>query len=401
LQTSLHIRFSDVPGIQNVEQILRNCVHCGFCNATCPTYLELGDERDGPRGRIYLIKSLLEAGSASEKSRTHLDRCLTCRACETTCPSGVEYGKLADFGRELLESQLERPIPDRIQRRLLSAVVPYPRRFLAALRLGRFFSFLLPGKLRKKIPPAQTRKSVPAGTHARKILLLDGCAQSAATPATNDAARRVLDRLGITAEAVPGSGCCGAMSYHLSKHEEARKFIRRNIDALMPGIRDGAEYVVSSASGCGVMFKDYGAVMADDPDYAEAARQVSERTVDLSELLWNEDLSALGNSSESQVALHCPCTLTHGLGLSTKLRAVLLRCGIELARTEDDHLCCGSAGTYSVLQPEMSQRLLSKKLDALTIDRPDRIVTANVGCQLHLGTESSVTVSHWVELLDR
>ena len=191
------------------------------------------------------------------------------------------------------------------------------------------------------------------------------------------------------------------MSYHLSKHSEAKQFIRRNIDALMPGIRGGAEYVVSSASGCGVMLKDYGAVMADDPEYAEAATQVSERTVDLCELLWNEDLSALGNGDESQIALHCPCTLTHGLGLSPKLRDVLLRCGIELTRTESDHLCCGSAGTYSVLQPEMSQRLLGKKLDALTIGSPDRIVTANVGCQLHLGTESSVPVSHWIELLDR
>jgi glycolate oxidase iron-sulfur subunit len=401
MQTFLSDSFRQTEAGREADAILRSCVHCGFCNATCPTYQLLGDERDGPRGRIYLIKEMLEGQAPTRETQQHLDRCLTCRACETTCPSGVEYGKLADFGRELLENQLERPVPDRIQRRLLSAVVPYPGRFLAALRLGRFFSFLLPGKLRKKIPPVQTRKPVPAGTHARKVLLLDGCAQFAATPATNDAARRVLDRLGITAEAVPGSGCCGAMSYHLSEHEEAKKFIRRNIDALIPGIRDGAEYVVSSASGCGVMLKDYGVVMADDPEYAEAAMQVSERTVDLCELLWNEDLSGLGNAGESQVALHCPCTLTHGQGLSPKLRDVLLRCGIELTQTGDDHLCCGSAGTYSVLQPEMSQRLLSKKLDALTIGSPDRIVTANVGCQLHLGTESSVPVSHWIELLDR
>ena len=401
MQTSLHPKFASLPGISKAEQILRNCVHCGFCNATCPTYLELSDERDGPRGRIYLIKSLLESGSASEKSRTHLDRCLTCRVCETTCPSGVEYAKLADFGRELLEDQLDRPIPDRIQRRLLRAVVPFPARFRAALGAGRLFSFLLPAKLRRKIPPAQKRSPVRPGTHTRKVLLLDGCAQSAATPGTNDAARRVLDRLGITAEPVPGSGCCGAMSYHLSEHEEARDFIRRNIDALMPGIRDGAECVVSAASGCGVMVKDYGEIMADDPEYAEAAWRVSELTVDLCELLWEEDLRVLKTGDQSRSALHCPCTLTHGLGLSPKLRDVLMRCGIELSRTENDHLCCGSAGTYSVLQPEMSRRLLRNKLDALTVDNPDRIVTANVGCQLHLATESTVPVSHWIELLDR
>jgi glycolate oxidase iron-sulfur subunit len=399
MHTRLHPDIKNRPGALDATAILGNCVHCGFCNATCPTYLELGDERDGPRGRIYLIRNLLETGSASEKTRQHLDRCLTCRACETTCPSGVKYANLADFGRELLEEQLKRPLYERLQRRLLRLVVPYRKRFGIFLRFGQALRFLMPNPLRAKIPERQRGDSPMPASHERKVVLLDGCVQSAATPATNQAAVRVLDRLNISALTVSETGCCGALSYHLGEHEEARAFIRKNIDALAPAIESGAESIVSSASGCTVMLKDYAKIMADDPDYAQAARRISEMTLDLSEALAREDLSPLATTDQAPTALHCPCTLTHGLGLDEQLRDVLQRSGVQLTKTRDDHLCCGSAGTYSILQPDMSQQLLDKKLSALTMDNPDQIVTANVGCQLHLAVKSEVSVSHWIELL--
>jgi glycolate oxidase iron-sulfur subunit len=401
VQTTLHRKFVDRPGASEVEAILRSCVHCGFCNATCPTYLELGDERDGPRGRIYLIKNLLETGNASANSRRHLDRCLTCRACETTCPSGVAYGRVADFGRAVLEQQLPRPWREWLRRRALRLIVPHRRRFGALLTLSQWTRPVLPASLRSKIPQRQSRRPGPATHHRRKVVLLDGCAQAAATPNTNDAAIRVLDRLGISAQRVPRAGCCGALSYHLSAADEARRMIRRNIDTLLPEIRGGAECIVSTASGCGAMLKDYGHIMADDPEYAGAATEVAESVVDLSEFLWQEDLSPLQSTGNGSVALHCPCTLTHSLGASDKLRSVLQRVGFDLTATRDDHLCCGSAGSYSILQPDMSRRLRDKKLAALLAGQPHQIVTANVGCQLHLATGSQVGVSHWIELLDQ
>jgi glycolate oxidase iron-sulfur subunit len=400
MKTDLHAEFAGQPAAEGARAIIGKCVHCGFCNATCPTYLELGDERDGPRGRIYLIRQLLETGHASANTRRHLDRCLTCRACETTCPSGVEYGHLVDFGREALEMRTGRGASERIARRALRLVVPHRWRFGALLHIGQALRPLLPGALRRKVPARQQRLPVKPGTHRRRVILLDGCAQAAATPATNDAAARVLDRLGITAVRLAGVGCCGAVSYHLSAHREARDFARRNIDALLPAIEYGAERIVSSASGCGVMLKDYGDILRDDPDYAAPAARISTLTVDLCELLHGEDLEPLCRSGEPPVALHVPCTLTHGLGLSDTLRDVLARCGVQLTETRDDHLCCGSAGTYSVLQAELSARLLENKLAALTLDQPGCIVTANVGCQLHLATRAEVPVRHWIELLD-
>jgi glycolate oxidase iron-sulfur subunit len=400
MKTELHAEFAGLPAAAEARAIVGKCVHCGFCNATCPTYLELGDERDGPRGRIYLIRQLLETGTASANTQRHLDRCLTCRACETTCPSGVEYGRLADFGREALERKAGRRFGDRLARRMLRLVVPHRRRFGVLLRFGQALRPVLPPALRRKVPASQRRRAIPTAVHRRRVVLLDGCAQSAATPATNDAAARVLDRLGISAVRVGQAGCCGAVSYHLSAHEEARRFIRRNIDALQPAIDAGAERIVSSASGCGVMLQDYGVIMRDDPVYADRAVRISALTVDLCELLHGEDLSALRREQAPPVALHLPCTLTHGLRRSDMLRDVLERCGLQLAATRDDHLCCGSAGTYSVLQPEMSGRLLDNKLAALSLERPACIVTANVGCQLHLATRAEVPVRHWIELLD-
>jgi glycolate oxidase iron-sulfur subunit len=400
MKTDLHAEFAGLPAAAEARAIVGKCVHCGFCNATCPTYLELGDERDGPRGRIYLIRQLLENGQAGANTRLHLDRCLTCRACETTCPSGVEYGRLVDFGREALETRAARTVADRAARRALRFIVPHRRRFGALLRVGQALRPLLPRALRRKVPTRQPCLAAPVETHSRRVILLDGCAQAAATPATNDVAARVLGRLGITAVRVAGAGCCGAVSYHLSAHREARDFMRRNIDALLPVVDAGAEHIVSSASGCGVMLKDYGAIMRDDPDYAAPAARISALTVDLCELLHGQDLEPLRRSDVPPVALHVPCTMTHGLGLSDLLRDVLERCGLQLTATRDDHLCCGSAGTYSVLQPEMSTRLLENKLAALALGQPACIVTANVGCQLHLATRAKVPVRHWIELLD-
>ncbi len=399
MQTRIHPKFAGDRRVVLAEEILRSCVHCGFCNATCPTYQELADERDGPRGRIYLLKEMLARGGAGEPTRRHLDRCLTCRSCETTCPSGVAYAKLADIGRELLEEQGRRPWPERLKRRLLRLVVPWPRRFGAALALARAVRALMPAALRARLPARQADRPRPAGSHTRRVLLLAGCVQSVVTPRTNSAAARVLDRLGIAAVEPPGSGCCGAVSYHLSAHDEARQFIRRNLDAWRPYL-DDAEAIVSCSSGCGAMLKDYADIMHDDAAYAPAARLVSARVRDLGEVVDAEDLSPLSVPAAGRTALHCPCTLTHALQGDAAVRRVLHRVGIELVATAEDHLCCGSAGTYSLLQPELSGRLLTRKLQALTSASPALIATANVGCQLHLASAAPVPVRHWIELLD-
>ncbi len=401
MRTQINVKYLDHPDIQEADSILRSCVHCGFCTATCPTYQELGDERDGPRGRIYLIKQLLETGEISEKSQTHLDRCLTCRSCETTCPSGVKYGRLAEIGRDIMEQQLERPFKQKLLRWLLRKVLPYPGRFGPLLRLGQWGRPLLPATLKAKVPVRQTPISWPQPRHGRRMLVLGGCAQSSATPNTNAVAARVLDRLGVSLFAAPEAGCCGAVSYHLSAHEEGLAFMRRNIDAWWPHIEAGAEAIVISASGCGAMVKEYGEKLGQDPDYAAKAQRVSELARDLGEVLIGEDLGRLQLQTEGRkTAVHCPCTLQHAQQLGGQVEQILQKAGIELTRTKDGHLCCGSAGTYSILQPELSQKLLANKLEALTIDNPEQIVTANVGCQLHLGSKSRVPVKHWIELLD-
>ena len=402
MQTHIHPKFEQRTDIQEAESILRSCVHCGFCNATCPTYQELGDERDGPRGRIYLIKQFLETGDISEASQTHLDRCLTCRSCETTCPSGVQYGRLIDIGRNTMEQQLERPRLQKVTRWALRKVLPYPARFTPLLRLGQVFRPVLPGRLKAKVPHYQKPTPWPSTSHPRRMLTLAGCAQAAATPNTNTSAARVLDRLGITLFEAPKAGCCGAVNYHLAEHEEGLDFMRRNIDAWWPAIDAGVEAIVINASGCGSMVKEYGDLLKDDPAYAEKAARVSELAQDLSEVLLKEDLSQLELQNPSEkTAVHCPCTLQHALKLNGTVERILQQAGIELAATRENHLCCGSAGTYSILQPKMSQQLLDNKLKALTGDEPGQIVTANVGCQLHLATRSTVPVKHWIELLDQ
>lgn len=401
MQTNLVQQFANTAEGQEAESILRACVHCGFCTATCPTYQELNDERDGPRGRIYLMKMFLEGEEVTEKSREHLDRCLTCRSCETTCPSGVKYGRLIDISRGLMEQEMPRPPKERWIRWTLARVLPNRQLFGLLLRMGQLFRPVLPGKLRTKVPPRKHASPWPAASHERIVLALAGCVQPSATPNTNAAAARVLDRLGITMVEAPDAGCCGAVNHHLSEHEKALDAMRRNIDAWWPAIDAGAEALIMTASGCGAMVQEYGHLLRDDPVYAAKAQKVSDMTIDLGAFLLKQDLEKLNvPKGAGKVAFHCPCTLQHAMQQSGVVDQVLRKAGIELADTKDKHLCCGSAGTYSILQPELSQRLLNNKLKALTVDNPDRIVTANIGCQMHLETKAKVPVQHWIELLD-
>lgn len=402
MQTNLVQQFANTSEGREAEEILRACVHCGFCTATCPTYQELNDERDGPRGRIYLMKMFLEGAEVTEKTREHLDRCLTCRSCETTCPSGVQYGRLVDISRGLLEKELPRPPKQRWLRWALTRVLPERRLFGPLLRVGQAVRPVVPGQLRTKIPPRRKSGPWPVSNHPRLVLALAGCAQPAAAPNTNAAAARVLDKLGVSLVEAQEAGCCGAVNYHLSEHERGLEQMRRNIDAWWPAIEAGAEAIVMTASGCGAMVQDYGHLLKDDPVYAGKAERVSELCVDLGAFLLNENLDLLKlPAGQGKVAFHCPCTLQHAMKQSGVVEQLLRKAGVELAATQDAHLCCGSAGTYSITQPEMSQKLLDNKLNALMVDTPVRIVTANIGCQLHLETKAQVPVNHWIELLDR
>ncbi|MBS1212486.1 MAG: protein of unknown function cysteine-rich region domain protein [Proteobacteria bacterium] len=400
MQTNLLESLLNTPEGREAEAILRSCVHCGFCTATCPTYQLLGDERDGPRGRIYLIKQMMEGAEAGESTQLHLDRCLTCRSCETTCPSGVRYGRLVDIARPLADQQVPRAWLDRMQRRLLRAVLPYPPRFAPLARLGHMLRPVLPPGLRRHIPRLTAAPFWPGSSHKRKMLVLEGCAQSVLAPSINAAAARVLDRLGIELIRAPEAGCCGAVSYHLAAHEEALGFMRRNIDAWEPFLDQGIEAIVMTASGCGLMVKEYGEVLQHDPAYAQRVARVSALTKDLAEVLAAENLSGLTPMSPRRIAFQSPCTLQHGQRLGGLLEGLLGRLGFDLTQVQDAHLCCGSAGTYSLLQPDLSARLLHGKLAALEAGSPEEIVTANIGCLTHLRSAAKVPVRHWIELLD-
>ncbi len=401
MQTRLAASIQATPEGREADAILRACVHCGFCTATCPTYQLLGDELDGPRGRIYLIKQVLEGHAPSRKTQLHLDRCLTCRSCETTCPSGVGYGRLADIGRSLVERQVRRPWKERLARRLLRWVVPHAGRFGVLLRLGQIVRPLLPASLQSKVPPRSRAGLWPDYPHPRTMLVLAGCVQPAAAPEINAAAARVLDRLGIRLVAMHEAGCCGALAHHLSAEDEARTQMRRNIDAWWPHIEAGAEAIVMTASGCGAMVKDYAALLAHDPEYAARAARVSALTRDLAEVLAGEDLGRLGGDGQGlRVAFHAPCTLQHGLKRPGLVEGLLERLGFTLSPVQDAHLCCGSAGSYSLLQPALSRQLRDNKLQALSADRPQVIASANLGCQMHLQSGSEILVRHWIELVD-
>ena len=401
MQTNIAAPFKNTADGDEAEAILRACVHCGFCTATCPTYQLLGDELDGPRGRIYLMKMVLEGEAPGRKTQLHLDRCLTCRACETTCPSGVRYGRLVDIGRAAVDARVRRPLGERIMRRVLRAVVPYPERFGFFYRLGRLAPQRWSGGM-CRTPRRREAVSWPVDCGLkRKMLVLDGCVQPVAAPATNAAAARVLAKLGIELVRAEGAGCCGAISHHLAAHEEAEAFVRRNIDAWWPLIEAGAEAVVMTASGCGAMVREYGHLLRDDPHYAAKAARISELTRDLSEILAHENLQVLAGIGQGRrIAWHSPCTLQHGQKIVGVVEQILRTAGFELAPVRDSHLCCGSAGTYSLLQKKLSEPLLRNKLDALQEGRPTVIATANIGCQLHLGSASAVPVHHWIELLD-
>ncbi|MCI3951110.1 MAG: glycolate oxidase iron-sulfur subunit [Burkholderiales bacterium] len=408
METHLADFIRDTPEGREADAILRRCVHCGFCTATCPTYQLLGDELDGPRGRIYLMKQMLEGAPVTARTQLHLDRCLTCRACETTCPSGVEYGRLVDIGRGIVESRVPRARMEALKRRALRAVIPHRTIFGSLLRLGQLVRPLLPASLRQKVPPKSAAvKPWPERVHARKMLVLDGCVQPSLAPSTNVAAARVLDRLGITLVRAPDSGCCGAVSFHLNAHDEALDYMRRNLDAWWPAVEQGAEAIVMTASGCGVMVRDYGHALAHDPAYKERAQRISELTKDISEVIAAERDSLMSLASagpaavrRGRIAFHSPCTLQHGQRLNGIVESLLTQLGHELVPVADPHLCCGSAGTYSLLQPELSQRLLANKITALTAAAPSVILTANIGCQSHLQTATEVPVKHWIEAFD-
>ena len=400
MQTNIVERYANTDYGREAEAILRKCVHCGFCTATCPTYQLLGDELDGPRGRIYQIKEILEGATPTASTQTHLDRCLTCRSCETTCPSGVDYGRLADIGRKIVEDEVGRSWIQTLIRKALIVVIPNRQLFGFLMRMGQLFRPLMPGAIRRKIPQRVASSVWPTSTHARTMVVLEACAQPSATPNVNAAAARVLDRLGIQLIAAKEAGCCGAVAHHLSDHDRSYDAVKRNIDAWWPLIEQGAEAIVITASGCGVMVKEYGHLLADDPLYAEKAQRVSELAMDISEVLVKEDLGGLKVRGAKTLAFHSPCTLQHGQKLNGLTERVLRELGFDLKPVADSHLCCGSAGTYSILQPDLSKRLLKNKVKALEATGAPTIATANVGCQLHLATGANTPVKHWIELVD-
>ncbi|WP_460093642.1 glycolate oxidase subunit GlcF [Pseudomonas sp. S2_B03] len=402
MQTTLSEQSRKLPRAGEAEKILRTCVHCGFCNATCPTYQLLGDELDGPRGRIYLIKQVLEGAPATEQTQLHLDRCLSCRNCETTCPSGVDYHNLLDIGRAVVDSAVPRPAAQRLLREGLRALAPNPGLFKGLLRMGATFRPLLPRLLESKLPQhLGVMGSRPAPRHARRVLLLEGCVQPGLSPNTNDATARVLDRLGISVTPVSEAGCCGALDYHLDAQAKGLDRARQNIDAWWPHLQNGAEAIVQTASGCGAFIKDYGHLLADDPIYALKARQISEMTRNLVQVIAQEPLEQVCAASERRIAVHCPCTLQHALKLGGAVETVLTRLGFNLTPVPDGHLCCGSAGTYSLTQPVLARQLRDQRLNALESGRPELIVTSNVGCQSHLASAGRTPVRHWIELVDQ
>ena len=401
MQTNLSEQAKRLPRAEEAERILRSCVHCGFCNATCPTYQLLGDELDGPRGRIYLIKQMLEGGEVTAKTQQHLDRCLTCRNCETTCPSGVQYHNLLDIGREVVEQAVPRPLNERLLRQGLRAVVPRPALFKTLTQAGLALRPLLPATLKAKLPrEIRPAKPHPTTQHTRRVLMLEGCVQPGLSPNTNAATARVLDRLGISVTPIREAGCCGAVDYHLNAQEAGLQRARQNIDAWWPAIEAGAEAIVQTASGCGAFVKDYGHLLAGDPAYDAKAARVSSLAKDLVEVLQGEPLETLQVRAEQRLAFHCPCTLQHAQKLGGAVEGVLTRLGFGLTAVPDGHLCCGSAGTYSLTQPTLSRQLRDNKLNALESGKPDAIVTANIGCQTHLDGAGRTPVRHWIEIVE-
>ena len=401
MQTNLSEDAKKLPRAKEAEDILRTCVHCGFCTATCPTYQLLGDELDGPRGRIYLMKSFFEGGEVTRETQAHLDRCLTCRNCETTCPSGVEYHTLLDIGRAAIEEKVGRPLGEKVLRTALRTVLPKPEIFDPLLKTGQLLRPVLPKTLKQKIPANPVKaKPRPSETHSRKMLILEGCVQPSLSPNTNAATARVLNKLGIQVISAKEAGCCGAVDYHLNAHEAGLQRARQNIDAWWPHIEAGVEAIIQTASGCGAFVIEYGHLLKHDPKYAEKAEKITHLSKDLVEVLAQEDLSRLNVNANKTLAFHCPCTLQHALKLNGAVESILKQVGFGLTPVPNAHLCCGSAGTYSVTQPELSTQLRDNKLDALESGRPQGIATANIGCQTHLNGAGRTPVRHWIEILE-
>ncbi|MFM2399214.1 MAG: hypothetical protein RL341_1371 [Pseudomonadota bacterium] len=428
MQTNLAPKYKNTPEGQEAEAILRKCVHCGFCQATCPTYQVLGDELDSPRGRIYLVKQVLEGAEITEKTRTHLDRCLTCRNCETTCPSGVQYGHLVDIGRKIVEENTQRSLTEKLTRKALteglaSSLLP------AGMAIGRALKPLMPAALKKKMVGKRPPGEWPTGTHARKVILLDGCVQPSMLPSIDAATARVLDAVGVQSVVVPKSGCCGALRFHMNEQEAGLADMRRNIDAWLPLIEGGqVEALVMNASGCGATVREYGHHLKHDPAYATKAQRVSELTQDVGEYLAQfadalaqkiaaktrphptplphagegDPSLALPQAGEGVAAVfHPPCTLQHWQQLKGVTEGLLANCGVQLKPFNESHLCCGSAGAYSVLQPEIATQLRDRKLGNLQAAKPDVILSANIGCLTHLQSGTDTPVIHWIEWVDR
>ena len=437
METRLARWFGGTHDGRVADEILRKCVHCGFCTATCPTYQLLGDENDGPRGRIYLMKEVMEGAPATRDTLDHLDRCLTCRSCESTCPSGVKYGHLVDIGRRLVEERVSRPWRERMTRLALRETVTRRWLFDPAMRLARRFRPMLPEAVRAKVPRPRPSGSWPSRGHAEQVLMLDSCTQGAMMPSIDRATARLLDRLGAQAVVAPRSGCCGAIRHHLSDERGALETVRNNIDAWWPWLERGVKAILVNASGCGAMVKDYGFLLRDDARYADKAARVSaaacdpiewlERRADrLAALLPAADASSTSPATAgsvpaaptaasaqigtaaliddalatTRIAFHPPCTLQHGQQIKGRVEALLRKAGATLCAVPDAHLCCGSAGTYSVLQPELSRQLRDRKLDALQGQRPELILSANIGCLAHLEAGTETPVRHWIEWLD-
>ena len=402
METRLAAGIRETPAGAKADEILRACVHCGFCLATCPTYQLLGDELDSPRGRIYQIKQVLEGVPPTRQTQLHLDRCLTCRSCETTCPSGVEYGHLVDIGRAAVDERVERPWRERVYRWLLREGVTRPWLFGTALKLARSVRWALPPSLRAKVGAARPAGALPTRVHPRKVLLLNNCVQPSMSPSIDAATARVLDAIGVQSIIAAGSGCCGAIRQHLDDQSGARHAFRRNIDAWWPLIESAeVEAIVINASGCGAMVAEYADLLRDDPAYAQKAKRVVELSRDLAEFLPQAIAEAgIGAPAARRVAFHPPCTLQHGLRIRGKVEALLVALGAELVPVRDTHLCCGSAGTYSLLQPQLSQTLRARKLETLLENRPQAVLSANIGCIAHLQSATETPVRHWIEWVD-
>jgi len=401
------------PGIQRANEILRSCVHCGFCTATCPTYQVLGDELDSPRGRIYLIKDMLENDRpADEKTVKHVDRCLSCLSCMTTCPSGVHYMHLVDHARAHIEQTYKRPLGDRLMRWLLTVVLPYPTRFRLAILgawIARPIRQVFPKRLKalmefapQSLPPVSRNDAPqvfpPEGPRKMRVALMTGCAQKALNTDINDATIRILRRHGCEVVVAKGAGCCGALTHHMGKTEESHTFAARNIRSWMAEIAgDGLDAIVINTSGCGTTVKDYGHMFRNDP-LAKDAAQVSALARDISELL--SDLDLQGAAPDLRVAYHAACSLQHGQQIKDAPKVLLRKVGFDIVEPSDPHLCCGSAGTYNLLQPEIAAELKKRKTETLLVTRPDVIAAGNIGCMMQIGSGLETPVVHTVELLD-